>query len=68
MEDIRDWPSERYGHRALLGRAWELRARVRSLDAFYVALAEALDAPLVTLDARLGHTAGLACRIDVLGD
>ena len=42
VHDLRDWPGERLGHRLLLDRAWELRGRVRTWDALYVALAEVL--------------------------
>lgn len=66
VEDLRDWPGERFGHRSLLERAWELRKNVRSWDALYVALAEALDATLLTLDERLGHVEGLGCRVHVV--
>jgi predicted nucleic acid-binding protein len=66
IEDLRDWPGERFGHRGLLERAWELRENVRSWDAVYVALAEALDATLLTLDARLGQAPGLVCPVEVL--
>ncbi len=66
VEDLRSWPGERYGHRALLERAWELRHTVRGWDAAYVALAEALDATLLTLDQRLAATAGPRCPIEVL--
>jgi predicted nucleic acid-binding protein len=66
VEDLRDWPGERFGHRSLLERAWELHADVRSWDALYVALAEALDATLITLDRRLGRVTGLACTVDVV--
>ncbi|MHB8504621.1 MAG: type II toxin-antitoxin system VapC family toxin, partial [Acidimicrobiales bacterium] len=48
VEDLQAWPGERFGHRPLLPRAWELRATVRGWDAMYVALAEALDCPLLT--------------------
>lgn len=68
VEDLRSWPGERFGHRALLPRAWDLRDRVRSWDALYVALAEALGATLVTLDARLARVTGLDCQIDVIGE
>lgn len=44
IEDLEAWPAERFGHRLLLARAWELRDSVRGWDAMYVALAEALDA------------------------
>jgi predicted nucleic acid-binding protein len=66
VEDLRDWPGERFPHRGLLERAWELRDDVRSWDALYVALAEALDATLLTLDERLGRATGPACRIEVV--
>ena len=66
IEDLRDWPGERFGHRSLLERAWELRENVRTWDAVYVALAEALDATLITLDERLGRVEGLGCRVHVV--
>lgn len=67
VEDLRDWPGERFGHRLLLSRAWELRDNVRGWDAMYVALAEALGATLVTIDRRLAGAPGPACQIEVLG-
>ncbi len=67
VDDLRDWPGDRYAHRALLGRAWELRATVRSWDAMYVALAEALGATLLTLDSRLAATDGPRCPVELVG-
>ena len=67
VDDLTDWPGERYGHRPLLARAWDLRATVRTWDALYVALAEALDATLITTDARLARASGPRCAIDVVG-
>jgi len=66
VEDLRDWPGERFGHQPLLDRLWELRDNIRSWDAAYVALAEALDATLVTLDGRLAAAPGPRCRIEVI--
>jgi predicted nucleic acid-binding protein len=66
VEDLRMWPGERFSHRPLLERAWELRGTVRSWDAMYVALAEAFGATLITLDARLARVDGLTCRVDVV--
>ena len=43
-------------------RVWELRRNVTSYDAWYVALAEALDLPLATLDRRLVAASGPRCR------
>ena len=64
VDDLRTWPGERWAHRPLLARAWELRGHVRAYDALYVALAEALDAPLLTLDRRLAAAPGLRCRVE----
>ena len=68
VEDLESWPGERFGHRLLLARAWELRGTVRGWDAMYVALAEALDAVLVTTDRRLAAATGPECTIEALGD
>lgn len=68
VEDLRDWPAERYSHRSLLARAWELRFNVRGWDAVYVALAEGLDATLITMDGRLGRVRGLRCHVQVLAE
>lgn len=67
VEDLEAWPGERFGHRLLLARAWQLRDNVRGWDAMYVALAEALDAILVTTDRRLAAARGPTCRIEVIG-
>jgi predicted nucleic acid-binding protein len=65
VTDLADWPGERWSHRALLPRAWELRHNVRAYDALYVALAEGLDATLLTLDGRLAEAPGIRCAIEV---
>ena len=44
-------------------RIWALRGNLTSYDAWYVALAEALDCPLVTLDRRLSRASGPTCEI-----
>lgn len=67
VADLRDWPGERFAHRWMLDRVWQLRDSVRGWDAFYVVLAEALNATLVTLDGRLARANGPKCRIEVLG-
>jgi predicted nucleic acid-binding protein len=53
----------RYPHRFLLERIWELRKVLSAYDASYVALAEILDAPLVTTDLRLARSYGHRARI-----
>jgi predicted nucleic acid-binding protein len=64
--DFADLPLERYPHGPLLARVWELRGSLSAYDAAYVALAEALNAPLVTCDGRLGRSHGHEARIEVL--
>ena len=56
-------PFTRFPARAFLGRVVELRANVSPYDAVYVALAEALDAELVTADRRLAAASGIRCRV-----
>jgi predicted nucleic acid-binding protein len=67
VQDLEAWPGERFGHRLLLRRAWDLRDTVRGWDAMYVALAEAFDAVLLTTDRRLAAASGIPCRIETLG-
>jgi predicted nucleic acid-binding protein len=43
-------------------RVWNLRSAITSYDAWYVAVAEAFDAPLATLDRRLSRAPGPSCR------
>ena len=66
IEDLRDWPGERFGQRQLLARAWELRSTVRGWDAMYVALAETLGAVLLTTDQRLAGAVGPTCTIEAV--
>ena len=56
----------RYGHDVLLDRVWALRGNLSAYDAAYAALAEALDVPLVTTDARLAAAPGLPCATELL--
>jgi predicted nucleic acid-binding protein len=59
--DLRRHPS-----RSLWPRAWELRDNLSAYDALYVALAESLNAPLLTGDARLAKAPGLRCMVEVI--
>ncbi len=54
---------ERYGHVPLLARIWQLRHSMWPYDAAYVALAESLDAELVTLDGKIEAVPGLKCAV-----
>jgi predicted nucleic acid-binding protein len=56
LDDLNNLRITRYPYVPLLGRMWELRKNLSAFDAAYIALAETLDAPLVTTDARLART------------
>jgi len=66
IEDLNDLPLTRYPHQILLDRVWELRHNLTAHDAIYIALAEALDAPLVTRDKRLASSRGHDARVELL--
>lgn len=56
-------PIQRHPIAPLVARMLRLSANASSYDAAYVALAEHLDAPLVTRDQRLAGVPGISCRI-----
>ena len=66
MTDLLDLPVHRHPHDILLPRIWELRRSVTAYDAAYVALAEALDAPLLTRDGKLARSHGHRARIELV--
>lgn len=61
--DLLDLTIEHWPYEVLAGRAWELRSNLSIYDAGYVALAELVDAILVTLDRGISGAPGLRCRI-----
>lgn len=63
---LADFPLQRYPHGPLLPRIWELRNNMSAYDAAYVALAEALSAPLVTRDAKLASTPQHRAKIELM--
>ncbi len=65
LRDIRDSPVMRVAHRHLVNRVWELRDNITAYDASYVALAEVVDAPLITCDARMSRSSGHTATIEV---
>lgn len=67
VADLTDLPLRRAPHRPLLRRCWELRQNLTSYDACYVALAEALEVPLLTSDRHLARAPGIRCTIELLG-
>lgn len=66
LEDLAGLPLTRYPHDFLLPRAWELRDNLSAYDAMYVALAEALDAPLLTRDQRLANAPAHRARVELV--
>jgi predicted nucleic acid-binding protein len=62
FQDLMELDVELHGFEAFSERVWELRHNVAIYDGWYVALAEALDVPLATLDARLAKAEGPKCR------
>ena len=66
LADLGDLPLVRYPHVLLLQRAFELRENVTMYDGVYLALAEALDATLLTRDSALAAIPGHAARVEVV--
>lgn len=66
LEDLAGIDIRRHSHVDFLSRAWALRDNLTAYDAMYIALAEAIDAPLVTCDGPLGSTPGHAVRVEVI--
>lgn len=66
LDTLRSLPIRRFPHDVLMRRVWELRDNVTASDAVYVALAETLDATLITRDARLAGAPGLRAKTEVV--
>jgi predicted nucleic acid-binding protein len=66
LTDLAAMPLRRASHKPLLARCWELRDNITPYDAAYVALAEAIEAILLTGDERLARAPGPRCRVEVL--
>ena len=64
--DLTDLDLHRHAHVDLVGRAWKLRDNIRAYDAMYIALAEGLEAPVVTCDRPLAQAPGHRARIEVI--
>lgn len=56
---------DRHSHEDLLPRVWQLRESISAYDAAYVALAEALEAPLLTCDAKLARSHGHRAKVEL---
>jgi predicted nucleic acid-binding protein len=66
LENFVGIPLSRYPHDFLIPRVWELRATLTAYDAVYVALAELLDAPLLTCDGRIASVPGHSAIVEVV--
>jgi predicted nucleic acid-binding protein len=66
LVDFEALPIERHSHEDYVRRIWELRDNINPYDAAYVALAERLNVPLLTRDARLARSSGHAARIEYI--
>lgn len=66
LADLVAIPVARYPHAPFAARVWELRESLTVYDALYVALAETLDAPLLTADAPLSRASGPRCEVELL--
>ncbi|CAN5524248.1 PIN domain-containing protein [soil metagenome] len=63
IHDFRLLPVQLWPFEVLADRAWELGDNISAYDAAYVALAERIEATLVTADARLGRAPGIRCIV-----
>jgi predicted nucleic acid-binding protein len=66
IHDVLHLPVRVFPTEPLLLRAWDLRDNLSAYDACYVALAEALETPLLTADRRLANAPGFRCPIEVI--
>lgn len=66
LQDLTTMELRRVRHRKLMPRAWELRDNLSFYDALYVSLAEMLEQPLLTFDARIARASGVRAEVDVL--
>jgi predicted nucleic acid-binding protein len=66
LRDLAVMALKRWPHRALLGRALELRHQLSAYDAIYLAMAELTGATLLTRDARLARATGHRARVELL--
>jgi predicted nucleic acid-binding protein len=65
IRDLLDLRIARYPHFVLLPRIWQYRHNLSAYDAAYVALAEELEASLITRDGGLAAASGHTARVEV---
>lgn len=66
LDDLRGFHIARYPHDIFLPRIWELRQNMTAYDAAYIALAEVLSVPLLTMDKRLASAPGHSAQIELV--
>jgi len=66
LEDLSQLLIERHPHQPLIARIWEMRDSLSAYDSAYVALAEALAAPLLTCDGKLARAHGHRAAIELV--
>jgi predicted nucleic acid-binding protein len=66
LQDLADLPIERYAHTLLLPRIWDYRDNLTAYDAAYLALADALDCPVWTRDARFAQAPPAVGRVELV--
>src|SRR5271156_4984058 len=68
LDDLSHLVIERHEHQTLVRRIWQLRDSLTAYDGAYVALAEALAAPLLTCDGKLARSHGHRAKIELVAD
>jgi predicted nucleic acid-binding protein len=66
LDDYTAFVIERHTHQEFLPRIWQLRDSVTAYDGMYVALSEALNAPLLTCDTKLARSHGHRAKIEIV--
>lgn len=66
VTDLAELDIARYEHEPLLPRVWQLRENLTAYDGVYIALAEVLDAPLLTRDSRLAGSSGNGAVVELV--
>lgn len=67
LDDLADLGIDYCDHDVLVRRIWQLKANLTAYDAAYIALAEALDAPVLTFDRRMAAAPGNRAQVQLLG-
>ena len=65
IADLLSLRVSRYPHFVFVPRIWQLRHNLTAYDAIYIALAEALNATLITRDARLSAASGHKAKVEL---